>query len=385
MQPPSPRTFALAAASRECGTKDAVVSDHTPAKKGRYGNEENHGNEEEHCKIAKSLMPIAKEWHAHSALMKTLNEQGNVSEPRSIEGALHAVLEKLSAQVDGAFAWRDICRVLHTKSLRPQLFGSLDDAQLDALEETIDYYLMPKDWSVWVRQERAARHVSPPALSVLLEGSEVAGVTSPLAAPLCDAVSRLTKFVSKIKAVTSGELQASLGRVMAASQTTLQTLVDDKDNVFDNNTAVKTDFLLALLVGCCPTVFHSETALFVLTLCGDLEGLKYAHEHGCPWDEETCAAAVRNGHLDCLTYAHEKGCPWDDLTCTWAASRGHLVCLTYAHNHGCPWDKYTCGSAALHGHLDCLTYAREHGCPWTEARLPMTRREVRALAGMPSH
>ena len=42
-----------------------------------------------------------------------------------------------------------------------------------------------------------------------------------------------------------------------------------------------------------------------------LECLKYAHEHGCPWDILTCMYAALNGHLDCLQYAHENGCPWD--------------------------------------------------------------------------
>ena len=38
------------------------------------------------------------------------------------------------------------------------------------------------------------------------------------------------------------------------------------------------------------------------------ECLKFAHEHGAPWDKSTCARAARNGHLECLTYAHEHGC-----------------------------------------------------------------------------
>ena len=38
------------------------------------------------------------------------------------------------------------------------------------------------------------------------------------------------------------------------------------------------------------------------------ECLKFAHEHGAPWDKWTCALAAENGHLECLTYAHEHGC-----------------------------------------------------------------------------
>jgi hypothetical protein len=50
--------------------------------------------------------------------------------------------------------------------------------------------------------------------------------------------------------------------------------------------------------------------------------LRYAHEHGCPWDESTCYGAAAGGHLEVLRYAHEHGCPlhWESciagaLTC----------------------------------------------------------------------
>ena len=49
---------------------------------------------------------------------------------------------------------------------------------------------------------------------------------------------------------------------------------------------------------------------------GHLECVKYMHEIGCPWDEDTCYAAAKGGHLECLKYLHENGCPWDERTCT---------------------------------------------------------------------
>ena len=54
----------------------------------------------------------------------------------------------------------------------------------------------------------------------------------------------------------------------------------------------------------------------ILGLPKMVECLKYAHENGCPWNEETCYYAAQNGHLECLKYAHENGCPWDDWTCS---------------------------------------------------------------------
>ena len=96
---------------------------------------------------------------------------------------------------------------------------------------------------------------------------------------------------------------------------------------------------------------------------GRLIILKYLHNNGCPWDEETCTYAVENGNLECLKYAHENGCPWDEGTCMYAALKGHLECLKYAHENGCPWDKYTYIYAERNGYSDCLEYARENGCP----------------------
>ena len=99
---------------------------------------------------------------------------------------------------------------------------------------------------------------------------------------------------------------------------------------------------------------------------GNLQSLQYAHEHGCPWDVSTCQAAAEYGHLDCLRYARENGCPWDKRTCDNAARYGHLECLEYARENGCCWDERTCDNAAKNGHLECLKYARENGCDWDE-------------------
>lgn len=99
---------------------------------------------------------------------------------------------------------------------------------------------------------------------------------------------------------------------------------------------------------------------------GDLESLKYAHEHGCSWDYQTCEVAAENGYLKCLKYAHEHGCPWDLRICNIAAKNGELECLKYAYEHGCPWNEYTCEFAAMYGQLECLKYAVENGCPWDD-------------------
>jgi hypothetical protein len=55
-----------------------------------------------------------------------------------------------------------------------------------------------------------------------------------------------------------------------------------------------------------------------------LDILKWAREHGCPWDATTCKHAANGGHLEMLQWAHERDCPWDAQTCSWAAIGGHL-------------------------------------------------------------
>jgi len=56
---------------------------------------------------------------------------------------------------------------------------------------------------------------------------------------------------------------------------------------------------------CCSNVVTLSAAMH-----GHLERLKFAHENGCPWDEDTCEIAAENGHIECLKYAHENGCPY---------------------------------------------------------------------------
>jgi hypothetical protein len=90
--------------------------------------------------------------------------------------------------------------------------------------------------------------------------------------------------------------------------------------------------------------------------------VRYAHEHGCPWDRYTCYGAAEGGYLEVLRYAHEHGCPWDWLTCHRAAGEGHLEVLRYAHEHGCPMSVgqlALCRSVALqHGHAEVVEYLR---------------------------
>ena len=159
---------------------------------------------------------------------------------------------------------------------------------------------------------------------------------------------------------------------------------------------------------------------------GQLEIIKWAHEHGCPsWDVnvDMCAHAAKGGHLECLQWARAQGAPWDASTfarglgrpprvpqvctraglpvghqnvqdcgcwrpprvpqvrarnqCRWnretcSNAAGVPQCLKFAHENNCRWDEWTCAYAALGGHFECLKYAHKQGCKW-DAKTCATR------------
>jgi len=107
-----------------------------------------------------------------------------------------------------------------------------------------------------------------------------------------------------------------------------------------------------------------------------LEVLKWAREHGCPWDKDDeddgdytmkcCACAAAGGHLQLLKWARAHGCPWEeDLEgsirncCAFAAFGGQLEVLKWLREQNCPWDAETCVAAAHGGHLEVLKWARD--------------------------
>jgi hypothetical protein len=54
--------------------------------------------------------------------------------------------------------------------------------------------------------------------------------------------------------------------------------------------------------------------------------LKWAREHGCPWNSDTCSFAARGGHLTVLRWARKQGCEWDEETCHEPLRKGTWRC-----------------------------------------------------------
>ena len=87
--------------------------------------------------------------------------------------------------------------------------------------------------------------------------------------------------------------------------------------------------------------------------------MKLLHEHGHAWDEIACEKAAAGGHL-------ENGCPWDSIVTLSCAVNGQLDCMKYAHEHGLPWHADISFKLAENGNLDILQYVIEHGCAYEE-------------------
>lgn len=53
--------------------------------------------------------------------------------------------------------------------------------------------------------------------------------------------------------------------------------------------------------------------------------IQYAHENGCPWDENVTRIAVEHRHIQCIKYAYEHDCPVDENVASFVTEEKFLV------------------------------------------------------------
>ena len=304
----------------------------------------------------------------------------------SLSAPCRDVLRSLPASAAEALHLKDLRHAAMHGSLRPVVFGPLSDEQLLELVKFLDFWELPLPWLRMALAERGAR-LHPPTLPA--EGAE----RPPLDAYSDAAATWALVFeIEPLLLSVAHSLSAAPSKEPRLCWSALQ---------LEKPTA--TACALHILCGARQPELvlpDDKGALScVLARAGDIEALRWAREHGCPWavpgpwpyDQTTCAEAAREGHLGVLQWLHESGCPWDDRTstcaaagghvevlqwlwehgcplavwaCSQAAERGHLEVLQWARGHGCRWNAYTCSRAAKGGHLEILQWAREQGCPW---------------------
>jgi len=127
---------------------------------------------------------------------------------------------------------------------------------------------------------------------------------------------------------------------------------------------------------------------------GNIEGLKFLCDNGCPINIEATRAALDGGSVECFKYASEQQplhVTKDDMIKTlwrnhytlfkhlhsigngmfiefWNAvvNRSSYDMVEYLIEHRCPWDENVIANAASIGNVNILKRLHEAGCPWDE-------------------
>jgi ankyrin repeat protein len=134
----------------------------------------------------------------------------------------------------------------------------------------------------------------------------------------------------------------------------------DDSNVFDYGCTFEClEYLFSVGIE-----FNADTMLQIGV--GNIEIVRFLHEHGCPWDERTLIACmgVYDQCMATIEYACEHQCPWSEAVCTHAASNDRYIdALNYLHKHGCPWSTNTMQSAVKNNAKQCIQYLIDNNCP----------------------
>ena len=107
---------------------------------------------------------------------------------------------------------------------------------------------------------------------------------------------------------------------------------------------------------------------------GHFQSLQYLHEKcGCPLfggvflkTEDLVSCVIRGGNIDCLKYLHEHGMKLDSFDTGTMAIYNRIDMLQYAHEQGCPWQDNVCSITARHRDGGACLYVHQHGARWTE-------------------
>jgi hypothetical protein len=65
---------------------------------------------------------------------------------------------------------------------------------------------------------------------------------------------------------------------------------------------------------------------------GYFDILKWAHEHGCPWNYHTCEAAAVNSNIEMLDWASKNGCTFYPMLHS-AVENSNVAVLNWLYQH----------------------------------------------------
>ena len=118
----------------------------------------------------------------------------------------------------------------------------------------------------------------------------------------------------------------------------------------------------------CASAAHSNLGGWFVKPRSDFDLLRSLREDGCPWDEDTSAAAARSGDLAMLMFVRAGGCPWDgsavaavvDVLGSKHEHSGHRDVLQYLLANDCELHGGVAATAASNGDIPILFFVYNH-------------------------
>lgn len=93
------------------------------------------------------------------------------------------------------------------------------------------------------------------------------------------------------------------------------------------------------------------------------EMLVWAIENGCEWGEYTINGIACKGDVEAAVIALDHGCLLDCVASSFAAEEGHFEMLKWLHEKGAPFTEDTFSCASYHGNLEILEWLKKINCP----------------------
>jgi hypothetical protein len=105
---------------------------------------------------------------------------------------------------------------------------------------------------------------------------------------------------------------------------------------------------------------------------GSVDVLNWLKEQGVSFPINTwhCAAATKQNQLQVAQFLHAEGVEWTSDCCEKAAAAGNLEALRFMHEHDCPWNRATVRTAAAeNGSIEVMSYLQQEGLLYTVPKL----------------
>ena len=123
-------------------------------------------------------------------------------------------------------------------------------------------------------------------------------------------------------------LRAALSRQSLVSRA-LMAIAEEDVNALYEEEIEEIEYAIATLLRPRPEEDARGTVSGACAAVGRLDLLVEARVLGYPWNAKTCANAAWSGYFRILEYAHERGCPWDENTYFCAMSNGNMEVILF--------------------------------------------------------